>query len=257
VAWQTDNADNWQAHVAGAYGVVNLAGASIFGNRWTDEYKQILRSSRIEPTRELVLAIGTADPRPAVLVQGSAVGYYGFRDDTKLDESAPAGDDFLAQLTFEWEAEARKAEPLGVRTVLVRTGIVMDDEGGALPLLKMPFMFYTGGPVMPGNQYISWVHSADEVGLLMLALENEQVSGPLNATAPEPQTNKEFSATLGNVLGTPSWLPVPEFALRLALGEFAESIVNGQRVIPARAQAMGYTFQFPTADAALRDLLKK
>lgn len=257
VVWDPMRHGAWAEVLNGAYGVIHLAGASIFGKRWSDDYKTALRESRVVSTRVLFSSLIAAQRKPAVFLSGSAVGYYGFRDDTKLDESAPAGDDFLAQLTFEWEAEARKAEPLGVRTVLVRTGIVMDDEGGALPLLKMPFMFYTGGPVMPGNQYISWVHSADEVGLLMLALENEQVSGPLNATAPEPQTNKEFSATLGNVLGTPSWLPVPEFALRLALGEFAESIVNGQRVIPARAQAMGYTFQFPTADAALRDLLKK
>jgi hypothetical protein len=246
---------SWVGALSGAYGVVHLAGASLFGSRWNKEYKKKLYDSRIESTRALVQAMERMETRPAVFVSGSAVGYYGHRGDALLDETAEPGDDFLARMCIDWEREALRAEELGMRTVLLRTGIVMDNSGGALAQLKIPFQLFVGGPVLPGTQWISWVHIDDQVGLIRLALENENVRGPLNATAPHPQTNADFSATLGRVLGTPSWLPVPGFALHLLIGEFAEHLTHGQRVLPQRAQDYGYQFRYPTAEKALDSLL--
>jgi hypothetical protein len=246
---------SWVGALSGAYGVIHLAGASLFGSRWSESYKKKLYDSRIESTRALVQAMEHMETRPRVFVSGSAVGYYGHRGDTVLDEDATPGDDFLAQLCVDWEREALRAEELGIRTVLLRTGIVLDNSGGALAQLKIPFQLFVGGPVLPGTQWLSWVHIDDEVGLIRLALENENVRGPLNATAPNPQTNADFSSTLGRVLGTPSWLPVPGFALHLLIGEFAEHLTHGQRVLPARAQDYGYKFRYPTADEALGSLL--
>jgi uncharacterized protein len=255
VAWDAGLSGAWAQAIDGAYGVVNLAGASIFGHRWTDAYKQELRESRIVGTRGLVQAMAAAQAKPEVFVSGSAVGYYGFRDATKLDESAAPGDDFLARLCVEWEAEAQRAEGLGVRTVLARTGIVLDRDEGALPQLVLPFKLFAGGPIMPGSQYLSWVHIADAVGLLLLALEDERAQGPLNATAPRPETNRDFSRALGGVLGRPSWLPVPGLGLSALLGEFGETLTEGQRVLPAKALALGYRFRFPELLPALQDLL--
>jgi hypothetical protein len=246
---------SWIGALSGAYGVVHLAGASIFGSRWSEDYKKKLYHSRIESTRALVQAMERVEARPEVFVSGSAVGYYGHRGDTPLDESSEPGNDFLARTCVDWEREALQAEELGVRTVVLRTGIVLDSSGGALAQLKIPFQLFVGGPVLPGTQWLSWVHIDDEVGLIRLALENENIRGPLNATAPNPQTNADFSATLGRVLGTPSWLPVPGFALHLILGEFAEHLTHGQRVLPDRAQEHGYQFRYPTADEALGNLL--
>lgn len=258
VEWNAVNEQgNWINELSKAHGVVHLAGASIFGQRWTESYKARLRDSRIVSTRMLVDAMATLEVKPAVFVSGSAVGYYGSRDDTRLDETAAPGNDFLAKLSVDWEHEAARANTLGIRTVFVRTGIVLDADEGALPLMKMPFLFFMGGPIMPGTQWLSWVHVADEVGIIMLALENEQVHGPINATAPEPQMNRDFCATLGEVLGKPSWMPVPEFSLKMLLGEFADSLVTGQRAIPQKALDMGYQFQYPTAEEALRQLLKR
>lgn len=257
VEWTPTSAGNWAHALEGVYGVIHLAGAPIFGQRWDTAYKQELRDSRVVSTRLLVEAMAGLQHKPAVFVSGSAVGYYGHRDDTRLDEQAAPGDDFLAQVCAEWEQEARKAEALGIRTVTVRTGIVLDAHEGALAQMKIPFQFFAGGPILPGTQWFSWIHVDDEVGIIMLALEDERVRGPLNATAPEPQTNKDFTATLGKVLGAPAWLPVPGFSLKLLLGELANNLVEGQRVIPQKALDMGYQFQYPTSEQALRNLLKR
>lgn len=254
VAWDAAGSGSWAAALDGAHAVVNLAGASIAGRRWTEGYKRQLRDSRVVGTRGLVNAMREAATKPRVLINGSAVGYYGFRDDTALDEGAAPGDDFLARLCREWEAEALAAEALGVRTVVVRSGVVLDRDEGPLPLLALPFRLFAGGPVLPGSQWVSWIHLADEVGILMLALENEGMRGPLNATAPRPQTNRAFSRTLGRVLGRPSWAPVPVFALRLALGEFGGTLSEGQRVIPKKAQEAGYEFLYPSSEAALEQI---
>ncbi len=252
-----DTQGEWVGALSGARAVIHMAGASIFGSRWTESYKATLRDSRVLSTRALVEAMKQVDHPPSVFLSGSAVGYYGHRDDTPLDESAAPGSDFLAQLCVEWEREATQAEPLNIRVATLRTGIVMDAGEGALPLMKMPFMFFMGGPILPGSQWFSWVHVDDEVGMIMHALQNEQARGPLNLTAPEPQTNAEFMSTLGKVMNSPSWAPVPGFALKLVLGEFADNLTTGQRAIPAKGQELGYTFQYPTSEVALRHLLKK
>lgn len=258
VAWNGKLDRTWTQSLEGAYAVVHLAGASIFGKRWDAAYKQELRESRIDTTRGLVQAMTTLEQRPQVFISGSAVGYYGARDDTPLaEDAAPGNNDFLAQLSVAWEAAAVPATALGVRTVLVRTGIVLDAKEGALPLMKLPFMLFAGGPILPGTQWFPWIHVADEVGIILKALEDDRISGPVNATAPNPLRNRDFMATLGKVLGTPSWVPVPGFSLHLLLGEFADSLVTGQRAIPQAMQQAGYEFAFPDAERALRDLLKR
>ncbi len=221
----------------------------------TDAYKAEILSSRVVGTRGIVGAIAAAARRPAVLVSASGIGYYGHRDETPLDEYAPAGRDFVAEVCVAWEREAARAEELGVRVARVRTGLVLDPGAGALGQLLLPFRLRAGGPIMPGSQYYSWIHPDDEVGVILLALEDERLRGPVNATAPTPATNRDFCATLGAVLGSPSWLPVPEFSLRIALGEMADLVTTGQRVLPRRVQELGYSFKHPELRAALRDLL--
>lgn len=258
ITWSpTDESDRWIGAIHGAYGVVHLAGALIVGKRWSPGYKMEIRDSRIIGTRGLVKAMLESSEKPAVFVSGSAVGYYGFRDDTPLDEQAPPGDDFLARVCVEWEQEGAKAEEADIRTVLLRTGVVLDAREGALPQMMLPFRFFTGGPILPGTQWFSWIHVDDEVGLILKALEDDQVSGVLNATAPEPQTNRDFSATLGKVMGRPSWLPVPSFVLKLLFGEMGDMLTEGQRVIPRKAQDTGYQFKYPSSEQALRHLLGK
>lgn len=254
VAWTATESGPWAAHLDGAWGVISLAGASIAGKRWTEEYKREIRDSRIIGTRGLVKAMAAAREKPKVFVSGSAIGYYGARGDTPLDESASPGDDYLAGVVCDWEAAAREAEPLGVRTVLIRTGVVLDKDEGALAQLKLPFKFFVGGPVLPGTQWLSWIHRDDEAGIIVFALENEGVRGPINATAPQPQTNRDFCASLGEAMGRPSWAPVPGFALKLIVGEFGETLTTGQRVIPKKAQELGYEFKYATSDAALREI---
>lgn len=255
VAWTPAESGPWVGAVDGAYAVISLAGASIAGKRWSPQYKQQILNTRTLGTRGLVQAMAQAARKPRIFLSGSAIGYYGFRDDTKLDEGATPGDDFLARVVLAWEAEAGKAEALGIRTVLIRTGIVLDKREGALPQMMLPFRLFAGGPVLPGTQWFSWVHLADEVGIILWALEDERARGPINATAPDARTNKDFASTLGTVMGRPSWAPVPGFALRLIVGEAEQLLTTGQRVIPKQAQALGYQFQFPTLEPALRDIL--
>lgn len=248
----------WQEAVAGCDAVVNLAGAGIAERRWNPQVKRTLVSSRVDGTRHLVQAIGQApaSQRPRVLVSGSAVGYYGDTGPRSVDESAPAGRDFLALLTAEWEAQAKAAAELGVRVVLLRTGIVLDDRGGALEKIVKPFRFFVGGPLGSGRQLTSWIHWRDEIGLIDLAITNPRITGPLNATAPEVLSNRDFHATVGLVIGRASWLPVPKFGLRLAVGELAESLVRNQGVRPAKAIEHGYAFVHPKLEGALESLLR-
>lgn len=255
VTWNPSAVGDWATSLEGAYGVVHLAGASIFGKRWDERYKALIRDSRIVSTGTLVEAMGQLQQKPAVFVSGSAVGYYGDTGQRQVDEQAAPGNDFLARVCVDWEAEAAKAENLGIRTVMVRSGVVLDRREGALPLMVLPFRFFAGGPILPGNQWFSWVHIEDEIGIIMLALQDEQVRGPINATAPEPKMNRDFMKTLAKVVGTPSWLPVPGFGLHIVLGEFADQLTGGQRAVPKKAQERGYIFKHPTAEEALRTLL--
>ncbi|MBC8159703.1 MAG: TIGR01777 family protein [Roseiflexaceae bacterium] len=256
VAWDAAEDGAWASALDGADAVVNLGASSLFEQRWTDAFKREIRDSRVIGTRGIVGAIGRATRKPAVLVNASAVGIYGNRVHERLDESSSLGHDFLANVCREWEAEATKAAPLGTRVVLLRTGIVLDPGEGALKQLMLPFQFGIGGPVLPGTQWISWIHRADEVDLILQSLDDPGISGPLNATAPNPQTNAQFSRVLGVAMGRPSWIPVPGFAVRAVIGGASETVTNGQYVLPAKALAHGYRFRFENSEAALRDLLR-
>ena len=254
--WNPDQSDPKLTLPVGIDGVVNLAGESIAGGRWTEERKARIRSSRTRVTSALVAAMRDSDPRPSVLVNASAVGYYGSRGDELLSEDASPGRGFLTDVVLEWEQSALAAEPLGVRVVLLRIGVVLGRDGGALPQMSMPFRLFVGGPVASGKQWLSWIHVDDVVGMIVWSLENSRVSGPINAVAPGPLTNANFSRGIGRTLGRPSWLPAPAFALNALFGEMADALlVNGQRVIPKRAQELGYAFHYPSARAALREAL--
>jgi uncharacterized protein (TIGR01777 family) len=238
----------------GCDAVVNLLGEQI-AQRWSDAAKREIRDSRVLSTRNLVSALRELPEgeRPKVLVSQSGVGWYGFRGDERLDESAPAGDDFIAQLSVEWEAEARRAEELGVRVVVNRTGMVLSDSGGALEKMLPFFKGGIGGPVAGGRQYIPWVHLDDVVGAILFELDTEAASGPVNLTAPEPVTNREFSKALGRALRRPAFAPVPALAVRALYGEMANIVTTGQRAVPARLVELGYRHRQLELEAALRD----
>lgn len=247
-AWRGDGTatSSWVSEINDADAVVNLAGAGIADKRWNQARKQVLRDSRVIPTRSLVEGLRTATRRPAVFLQGSATGYYGSTlDDRSFSESDPAGDDFLGRLCAEWEQAAQPVAELGTRLVIARTGLVLAAEGGVLEPMKLPFKLFVGGPVASGRQYFSWIHIHDWTSMMLWALDTPSVSGPLNATAPDPVTNAEFSRAFGRAIGRPSWLPVPAFALRMLFGEFAdEGLIKGQRVVPRRALELGFTFRY-------------
>lgn len=239
--------------------VIHLAGENIFGKRWSDDFKKAIHDSRVQST-QLIAQTLARDPRTAsgtakVLVNASAVGIYGPHGDEELDETSPAGDDFLARTCVDWEKATVSASAAGVRTSVVRIGVVLAKNGGALAQLLTPFKMGVGGPVGSGRQWFPWIHHADVVGLLLLALDNAAAQGPINGTAPNPVTNKEFGKALGRALSRPAFLPTPGFALRLMLGEVATVVLSGQRVLPRQAQKLGYAFRFPTIDAALADIL--
>ncbi|MGE5674408.1 MAG: TIGR01777 family oxidoreductase [Mycobacterium leprae] len=241
----------WGACLDGADAVVNLAGAPIADRRWTARRKHLLLQSRVETTRSIVAAMAQARRKPSVLINGSAVGYYG-PTTSPVDETAAPGSDFLARICVAWEAEAHKAEAFGTRVVCLRTGVALGPRGGALGRMMLPFRLFAGGPLGSGQQAFPWVHLDDVVGLIDFALTNPRVEGPLNAVAPQSLTNRQFARALGRSMGRPSWLPAPAFALRLALGEMADAmLLSGQFVAPAAALQHGYTFQHPDVDEAL------
>jgi uncharacterized protein (TIGR01777 family) len=248
VAWDPEDsrgsslADS-QAKIDGADAVVNLAGASIAGGRWTTERKMILRSSRVRTTRALVTALGRLSARPKVFVSASAIGYYGSRGDEVLTEESKPGGDFLAGVSQEWEAEAVKAEALGMRVVRARFGIILAKHGGALPQMMRPFRFGVGGKIGSGQQWMSWVTLEDVVGIIRSALNNVSVNGAVNVVAPEPVRNAEFTKELARAMHRPAIFPAPAFALRLALGEMADALLlSSQRVTPSRLRQLGYRF---------------
>jgi uncharacterized protein (TIGR01777 family) len=253
VAWRPDGtAAAWAREIDGATAVVNLAGESIAAKRWSAAQKARIRDSRLLATRSLTAAIRAAAAPPGVFVSGSAVGYYGPRGDELVTEDTPPGNDFLATVAAQWEAEAGAVAP-PIRLVLVRTGIVLDRHEGALPKMLPPFWLGAGGPIGSGRQYWPWIHRDDWVGLVRFAIQTPAVSGPLNATAPAPVTNAEFAATLGRVLRRPAFLPTPGLALKVLLGEMAGPLLlSGQRAVPARAERFGATFTYRRLDEALR-----
>ncbi len=257
VEWNARDSGPWEQVLEGADAVINLAGAPIADVRWTDKRKQLLTDSRVLTTRLLVRALSRSSSKPVTFISASGIGYYGASDDRRLDEGAMRGQGFLADLCLAWEAEALRAAEVGTRVIILRTGMVLEQDGGALPKMLLPFGLFAGGPIMPGSQWVSWVHRLDHIGLVQWALTTETVSGPINAVAPEPVTMKTFCEVLGRVLHRPSWLPVPRFALNILLGELGTLMTTGQRVIPAKAMAGGYRFQYPTLEQALRDVLKR
>jgi uncharacterized protein (TIGR01777 family) len=255
VAWEpAETAGAWVREFDGADAVVNLAGEPIAAGRWTAARKNAIRSSRVDATRAVVAALRAVGSR-AVLLSGSAIGYYGIeRGDEPLDESAPAGTDFLASACRDWEHEALAGGASG-RVVLLRTGLVLDSGGGALAQLALPFHLYAGGPMGSGRQVMSWIHRDDWTAMARWLLDDATVNGAVNMTAPQPVTNREMATALGRALHRPSFVPAPAFALRLVLGEMADAmILNGQRVLPRVALNGGFTFQYASLDQALAEI---
>jgi uncharacterized protein (TIGR01777 family) len=259
VRWEPSSEPAPAAAIAGRDAVVHLAGEPV-AQRWSANAKRAILDSRVSGTRNLIAGLREArrsgsGAGPATLISSSAIGYYGAHGEEPLDEDTPPGKDFLAQVCAAWEREADGAAELGMRVVQVRTGVVLDSSGGALGKMLPPFRLGLGGPVGGGRQYISWIHAEDLVEIMLTALEQEAWSGPINATAPEPVRNGEFSRLLGRVLGRPAVLPVPGFGLRLLYGEMAEIITTGARVVPAKALVLGYQFRHAALEPALRSAI--
>ncbi len=259
--WDARTAQGWGHLADGADAIVNLAGSSIAGqgffpSRWTDDQRRLIRESRLNSSRAVVEAVASAEQKPRVLIQASGVGYYGHRGDETLTEEAGPGDDWAARFTAEeWEPSTASVEEMGVRRVVARTGVVLSTEDGALPRLLLPFRLFVGGPMGSGKQWFSWIHLEDQARALRFLIENEETRGAINITAPSPVTNRELAKAIGKVMGRPSWIPVPGFALRLAFGEVAEVVLKGQRAVPRRLLDLGFEFRFAEAEAAMKDLL--
>jgi len=251
IHWTPGSVGEWAKVIDGADGVINLAGESLAGRKWTYNQQRRLQQSRFDATQSIVLACARAKQKPRFLINASAVGYYGPRQDEILTENSPPGNDFLANLCLGWEAEAIAAESLGLRVVRLRTGIVLGPGGGALVKMVEPFRWFVGGHLGSGQQWMSWIHLEDEVNLILHLIAKASVNGPINATAPNPVRNKEFCQTLASVLHRPCWLPVPAIALRIGLGKMAEMVLTGQRVMPAAAQNSGFRFRYPNLQDAL------
>jgi uncharacterized protein (TIGR01777 family) len=244
----------WQTSLSGCDAVVNLAGAPI-SERWSDEHKRAIVDSRVVGTQKLVEALAQADPKPAVWVNASAIGYYGTSETETFDEaSQPVEDDFLSQVCQQWEAAAQQVKSYGPRLVIFRLGIVLG-MGGAVAKMLTPFRMFAGGPIGSGKQWFSWIHREDLVNLIIKALNDPQMEGIYNATAPNPVRMGEFCKTLGKVLNRPSWLPVPDFALEAMLGDGAKVVLEGQQVLPKRVQATDYQYQYSQVKEALVDIV--
>jgi uncharacterized protein len=265
VGWNGRDGEGWTEWADGAAAIVNLAGESIAGEgfppeRWSAAKKERILSSRVQSGAAVVDAIRQTNVKPAVLIQASAVGYYGSREDEKLTEQSAPGNDFLADVCAQWEASTAAVEQWGVRRAIIRTGLVLAKEGGALPNMTLPFKLFAGGPLGSGRQYWPWIHIADEIAAIRFLIDNalrgNALPGPFNLTAPNPLTNKEFSKILGGALGRPSFMPAPAFALRLAMGEVATILLDGQRAIPQALLDAGFKFQYPDLQPALTDLLR-
>jgi uncharacterized protein (TIGR01777 family) len=249
-----DSTVTWDAlDLSGFDGVINLAGAPL-DQRWTDANKREIRESRLDSTRRVVEALRKADPRPRVLVSQSAEGYYP-RADAPVSEDAPPGDGFLSDVVVAWEAEARKAEELGVRVVLPRSGVVLTKEGGALKKMLTPFKLGVGGPVAGGEQPFPWVHLADAAGALIFLLDTESANGPVNLVAPDKHTNKTFTKTLGQAIHRPTVFPIPSLAIKMLYGEMGSTVTEGSNPDPAKLEQLGYRYDHPNLEDALRSEL--
>lgn len=254
VAYTPTQSGKWQESISGCDGVVNLAGAPIADERWTPARKQEILDSRQLGTQKIVEAIAKANSKPSVLVNSSAIGYYGTSETATFDENSGAGNDFLAEVCQAWEAEAQKVKDAGTRLVILRTGIVLG-MGGAVAKMLLPFKMYAGGPIGSGRQWFSWIHRDDLANLIIQALTRSDIEGVLNATAPNPVRMNEFSKTFGDAMNRPSWLPVPDFALEILLGDAAKVVLEGQQVLPKRTQGYGFNYQYPALKPAIEEVL--
>lgn len=249
---------DWYGAIDGATALIHLAGERVVGGRWTESMRARILSSRVDSTRRLVEAMREAKQRPSVFVCASAVGYYGSRTaEQPADETSPPGSDFLAEVCVAWEKEAVTAEELGVRVVRARFGIVLGPDGGPLPAMAKPFRMFAGGPIGDGSQMVAWVHIDDAVGIVLRALTDESRSGAVNVVAPRAVSNRELSSALGRTLGKPSWLSVPAFLLKAALGEASSALLMGQAVVPRVMQSAGYVWRHPELEPALADLFRR
>lgn len=261
--WDSKTAAHWGHLADGADAIVNLAGEPIAGPglfpwRWTDERKQRIRQSRVDAGTAVTQAIRAATKKPKLLIQSSGIDYYGnVASDQPLTEAAPNGHGFLADVTTDWENSTAMVETMGVRRVIIRTGIVLSTESGALPITLLPFKFFAGGPLGNGQQWWPWIHLDDEVRAIRFLLESETASGPYNLCAPNPLKNKDFAKTIGQVMNRPAFFPAPAIALKLALGEIAAIVLDGRRAVPKKLEDAGFTFNYPQAREALMDLLNQ
>ncbi|WP_341733990.1 TIGR01777 family oxidoreductase [Microcoleus sp. EPA2] len=255
VGYSPAESGDWQHSIGGCDGVVNLAGVPIAEERWTAARQQAILDSRKLTTAKLVEAIANANPKPSVFVSASAIGYYGTSETAEFEENSPGGDDFLAEVCKEWESAAEKVKNTGTRLVILRLGIVLG-MGGALAKMLPAFRLFAGGPIGTGKQWFSWIHRDDVVNLILYALQNPQVEGVLNATAPHPVRMNELCETLGEVLQRPSWLPVPSFALELLLGDGAKVVLEGQQVLPKRTLVSGFQYKYPQLRSAIEEIVK-
>jgi uncharacterized protein (TIGR01777 family) len=256
VEWDTKTAKNLDQTLKGADALINLCGEPIADAPWTENRKQRLLNSRIDTTRTLVEAIRLTAQKPRTLINASGIGFYGPQDNQSLTEESPRGNGFLSDLCVAWEEAAKGAQEFGVRVVLPRIGMVLGNTGGALPKMLLPFRLFMGGPISPGTQHISWIHQKDLSNLIVWLLGKPEITGPVNAVAPDTVSMKEFCRTLGKALHRPSWIPVPEFVLKLAFGEMATVLTTGQNVQPFIAQRKGFNFLYPKLDVALQSLCK-
>ncbi|MEH2462856.1 thylakoid membrane protein ThyD [Nostoc sp.] len=254
VAYTPNASGSWQSVIASCDGVVNLAGEPIAEGRWTPERKQEILNSRKLGTQKIVETIANANPKPTVLVNASAIGYYGTSESATFDETSLSGNDFLAQVCQAWETEARKVKDAGVRLVILRLGIVLGN-GGALGKMIPPFKLFAGGPIGSGRQWFSWIHVDDLVNLILQALTKPEIEGVYNATAPNPVRMADLSQTLGRVMNRPSWLPVPAFAIEALLGDGAIVVLEGQQVLPKRTQETGFEYKYRNLQSALTQIL--
>lgn len=254
VRWNGKSPDGWGHLVNEADALVNLAGANLSGGRWTARRKQVILSSRVNAGRAFVQALEQAEQLPAVLVQASGVGHYGVENSALLDEKTPPGNDFLAGISKEWEDSTQAVEALGVRRVILRSGVVLSKEGGALGLMLLPFKLFVGGPLGKGDQWLSWVHIEDEVRAIRFLIENHAAHGPFNISA-EPITNAQFARTAGKLMQRPSFIRVPAFMLRLVLGEMSTMVLDGQRASSKKLTDLGFNFLYEDIESALKDIL--
>ncbi|MCB8976134.1 MAG: TIGR01777 family protein [Ardenticatenaceae bacterium] len=261
VEWDSKTAVGWGHLADGVDAIVNLAGAPIAGtglfpSRWTAERKRRIRQSRIDAGTAVTEAVAAATNKPKLIVQSSGIDYYGnVPSDKVITETSPHGRGFLADVTVDWENSTAEVEAMGVRRVIIRTGIVLSMESGALPITVLPFKFFAGGPLGSGEQWWPWIHLDDEVRAIRFLLEDDSASGPYNLCTPNPLKNKDFAKKIGQVMNRPAFFPTPAFALKLGLGEIAAIVLDGRRAIPQKLQSEGFEFKFPTAEAALRDIL--